>query len=78
MVTTESENINYDAPQMRRAIRKLRYTSASFDVVCERVRAEADEIRRRDATPVPMLWPMLWPWDETAQSTETEQERTGR
>ena len=74
MVTTESENINYDAPQMRRAIRKLRYTSASFDVVCERVRAEADEIRRRDVTPVPMLWP----WDETAQSTETEQERTGR
>ena len=54
------EEIDYDAPQMNRAMNKLRRTSAMFAIECERVHQEAEAIRRRDATPIPRMWP----WDE--------------
>lgn len=69
--TTEDEQIDLDSPKMRCALRRLRRTSNAFGVVCERIRAEADEVRRRDATPIPQLWP----WDVLTRPLDEQEER---
>jgi hypothetical protein len=66
------EDMEIESPQLRAAINRFRRTSDLFFKACEPIAKEADEIRRRDETPVPALWP----WD--VRTPQTEQERADR